>query len=138
MYKHIVACIMSMSIIFLISADVTYSYGQLEGFIAQCITNSQLVFGVNQNFAALYCEDVYTGTTNVISAAERDEHIDYWTAFYASSIGSGSGSSPLSSSPGSGILDTPSLDIERMHDDWICSLDNPDLTPIKPSFREYC
>jgi hypothetical protein len=87
------------------------------------------MYGVNANFAALYCEDVYTGTTNVMSAAERDVHINFWTAFYASSLGSGRGS-PLSSSPQSGMLDTPGLDIERMHDDWICSLNNPDLTPL--------
>jgi hypothetical protein len=32
------------------------------------------MYGVNANFAALYCEDVYTGTTNVMSAAERNVH----------------------------------------------------------------
>ena len=34
MYKYIVTGIMSRSIIFMMYADPTYLYGQLEGFIA--------------------------------------------------------------------------------------------------------
>ena len=134
MSKPLVTC-MGMLTILLASPTATVQAQTLEQlipFIQDCIINTQLIFGYEEQFATVYCEDIYRETGNVLTPQERELHISFWEQYYGANV-----QQPIT--PG----DVPQLDMERLHDDWLCtvpfdSFPGSGLDQPQPSFREAC
>ena len=97
-----------------------------------CVLNSQIVFGFEKQFAVPYCEDLYFETGNVLTPEETLMHQTFWTEFYRAQNQQPQQQSIIPPTIPGG---SDGVDIESMHDDFLCSLPG---TGVQPSFRDAC